>query len=359
MTGRGNNAEFMPQYDNRIAFMDYLRGSFARRLLRPIHNEVRITRQQRFNAACMVIVMMRQQNGDRLPRVFLYRFQNRCGFAWIDNQALSLFIAQHPYVVVLKSRNTVKIHKSPHITLRKVVMKPARTPAAFTAPAHWSQLPWGDFYRAALEQQLTPWLGKMYGFHLLKIGNLSAEVSTEACAISHQVNIAPQGETLQVKADPLHLPFAEKSVDACLLAHTLPWCPDPHRLLREVDRVLIDDGWMILSSFSPLSLLGAGKMVPFLRRKMPYNSRMFTMMRQLDWLTLLNFEVMHHGNFQVLPWHRQGGRLLSTHLPALGCMQLIVARKRTIPLTLNPMKARKAKAQLRPAVGATRQYRKP
>ncbi|MDU6926196.1 class I SAM-dependent methyltransferase [Franconibacter helveticus] len=238
-------------------------------------------------------------------------------------------------------------------------MKPARTPAAFTAPTHWSQLPWGDFYRAALEQQLTPWLGKLYGFHLLKIGNLSAEVSTEACAISHQVNIALQGETLQVKADPLHLPFAEKSVDACLLAHTLPWCPDPHRLLREVDRVLIDDGWLILSSFSPLSLLGIGKIVPFLRRRAPYNSRMFTLMRQLDWLTLLNFEVMHHGNFQVLPWHRQGGRLLSTHLPALGCMQLIVARKRTIPLTINPLKARKARTQLRPAVGATRQYRKP
>ncbi|MCV5466802.1 SAM-dependent methyltransferase, partial [Escherichia coli] len=44
--------------------------------------------------------------------------------------------------------------------------------------------------------------------------------------------------------------------------------------------------------------------------------------------------------------------------PALGCLQLIVARKRTIPLTLNPMKSGKAKTQLRPAVGATRQWRK-
>jgi hypothetical protein len=26
---------------------------------------------------------------------------------------------------------------------------------------------------------------------------------------------------------------------------------DPHRLLREVDRVLIDDGWLILSGFNP------------------------------------------------------------------------------------------------------------
>lgn len=48
--------------------------------------------------------------------------------------------------------------------------------------------------------------------------------------------------------------------------------------------------------------------------------------------------------------------MLSTHLPALGCMHVIVARKRTLPLTLNPMKSRKAKNQIRSAVGATRQY---
>lgn len=32
----------------------------------------------------------------------------------------------------------------------------------------------------------------------------------------------------------------------------LPWrSADPHRLLREADRVLIDDGWLILSGFNP------------------------------------------------------------------------------------------------------------
>ena len=237
-------------------------------------------------------------------------------------------------------------------------MKPARIPQTVAAPERWAELPWGEYYREALEQQLKPWLAKMYGFHLLKIGNLSAEINTESCAISHQVNVSLGGSPVQVKADPLHLPFAEKSVDACLLAHALPWCSDPHRMLREADRVLIDDGWLILSGFNPLSLMGLRKLVPVLRRTPPYNSRMFTMMRQLDWLSLLNFEVLNYGGFQVLPWARQGGVLLSTHLPALGCMQFIVARKRTIPLTLNPMKQSKSKTPIRQTVGATRQYKK-
>ncbi|MRS91070.1 methyltransferase domain-containing protein [Enterobacteriaceae bacterium RIT714] len=238
-------------------------------------------------------------------------------------------------------------------------MKPARIPQIISAPEQWNQFRWGEYYREALERQLKPWFAKMYGFHLLKIGNLSAEINSESCAISHQVNVSLNGHPLQVKADPLHLPFAEKSVDACLMAHTLPWCSDPHRLLREADRVLIDDGWLVLSGFNPMSLMGLRKLVPVLRRTPPYNSRMFTFTRQLDWLSLLNFEVMYYSGFQVLPWSGKGGKMLTTHLPALGCMQIIVARKRTVPLTLNPMKQSKSKARIRQTVGATRQYRKP
>lgn len=68
-------------------------------------------------------------------------------------------------------------------------------------------MPWGEYYRETLEQQMKPWLAKLYGFHLLKIGNLSAEINTEACAISHQVNVSLAGNPMQVRADPLHLPL--------------------------------------------------------------------------------------------------------------------------------------------------------
>lgn len=71
---------------------------------------------------------------------------------------------------------------------------------------------------------------------------------------------------------------------------------------------------MILTGFNPVSLMGLRKLVPLLRNGTPYNSRMFTLMRQLDWLSLLNFEVLHYGRYQVLPWSRHGGKLLSTHL---------------------------------------------
>lgn len=83
-------------------------------------------------------------------------------------------------------------------------MKPARLSQTVVAPGCWGELPWGNYYREALEQQLNPWFAKMYGFHLLKIGNLSAEINSEACAVSHQVNVSSQGSPMQVLADPLH-----------------------------------------------------------------------------------------------------------------------------------------------------------
>ncbi|MDN0123434.1 class I SAM-dependent methyltransferase [Yersinia aleksiciae] len=236
-------------------------------------------------------------------------------------------------------------------------MKPAQTRRKIDVPASWAELPWGEYYRTAIEQQLQPWWPKFFGFHLLKIGHLSAEIASDKCAISHQVNVGERGKNMQVFASPYQLPFAEKSVDACLLSHTLAYAADPHRILREVDRVLIDDGWLVISNFNPMSMLGAGKLIPVLRQRQPYVSRMFTQMRLLDWLSLLNYEVLHLSRFHVLPWHKEGGRFISTHLPALGCVSLIIARKRTIPLTFNPMKFGARKPWFSRAVGATKSYR--
>lgn len=236
-------------------------------------------------------------------------------------------------------------------------MKPAKTRHIRQVPDSWAEIPWGEFYRDALNKHLQPCLAKLYGFHLLKVGHLSAEIDTESCAISHQVNVGLSGEGLQVKADPMSLPFESKSVDACLLAHCLAWSSDPHRILREVDRVLIDDGWIIISGFNPFSVLGIGKLIPGIHKRVPWNSRMFTQMRLMDWLSLLNYEVVQRTRFQVVPWNRQGGKVISTHFPALGCLSIIVARKRTFPLIMNPAKRAAAKRRITSAVGATSQFR--
>ncbi len=235
-------------------------------------------------------------------------------------------------------------------------MKPAKIPQTATIPGTWSDMPWGEYYRDALTTHLKPCLMKLYGTHLVKIGQLSAEIDTKNCPIDHQINLAPEGKNIHLRANPLFLPFVAKSIDACILAHTLAWSHDPHRMLREVDRVLIDDGWLIISGFNPFSVLRVGKLIPGLHHCVPWNGHMYSQGRLTDWLSLLNYEVIQRTCFQVLPWNRQGGVVISTHFPALGCISLLVARKRTLPLTLNLARKMLGKPRFRPAVGTTRHH---
>ena len=86
-------------------------------------------------------------------------------------------------------------------------MKPAQTRQKIDAPACWAELPWGEYYRAAIEQQLQPWWPKFFGFHLLKIGHLSAEIASDKCAISHQVNVGEQGKKNAGACQPISVTF--------------------------------------------------------------------------------------------------------------------------------------------------------
>ncbi|GKX57050.1 hypothetical protein SOASR030_31620 [Leminorella grimontii] len=233
-------------------------------------------------------------------------------------------------------------------------MRAARIEKIVAPPASWDELSCGGALLSALEQQLEPWWQKLFGFHLLKLGELSVNVNTARCQIAHHIHAASKGSDLHVYADSLQLPFLNKSIDACLLANTLAYSEDPHQVLREVDRVLIDDGWLIISGFNPISAVGVGKLVPLVRQRHPYTSRMFTNMRLMDWLSLLNYEVLSHSHFQPLPWTPSVCRP-GMSFPILGCQSLIVARKRTIPLTINPVSLFRKRFKVRPgALGATK-----
>ncbi|MGM3175965.1 class I SAM-dependent methyltransferase [Dickeya lacustris] len=235
-------------------------------------------------------------------------------------------------------------------------MKPAQISQKFVVPDSWESIPWGEHYRHTLDRALAPWWSKIFGFHLLKVGALSGSIDSQLCSIPHQVTIRQAGHCADVIADPCQLPFAEKSVDACLLAHVLPYSSDPHRVIREIDRVLINDGWIILSGFNPISLIGLGKLLPGMRKRQPYCSRMFSQMRVMDWLSLLNYEVLSHDCLQVLPWRELEQGRWNNRLPLLGCLNLIIARKRTIPLTMTPMKVRLRHSSLRHPLGVMKSY---
>lgn len=94
-----------------------------------------------------------------------------------------------------------------------------------------------------------------------------------------------------VKLRSDELPFASASLDLVILPHNLEFAAQPHQTLREVERVLMPEGNLLISGFNPHSLWGWRRL--FKRRQgYPWCGRFIALSRLKDWLALLGFEVM-------------------------------------------------------------------
>lgn len=93
-----------------------------------------------------------------------------------------------------------------------------------------------------------------------------------------------------VRADPHHLPFEPNSIDLAVLPHVLEFDPDPHQILREVERVLVPEGQVVVTGFNPFSLWGIERRLHRRVGNAPWNGNYISVPRLKDWLALLGFE---------------------------------------------------------------------
>lgn len=219
-------------------------------------------------------------------------------------------------------------------------MKPALSRYLMAdAPQRWQDFKQGPQLASQLEHQFNLWWPRIFGYHLLKVGPLSCELDTSACAIRHQIKLDSASQNVTVRADPDDLPFIEHAVDAVLLAHCLEFTQDPHHVIREAHRVLMPDGYLLVSAVNPYSMVGLLKLWPGLQGRLPWSGRFFSQSRVRDWLQLLGFEVLYEQRLfcssmlsdtdspsAVRAWADQ-------YLSFFGAAYVMVARKRTLPLT--------------------------
>src|SRR3546814_364119 len=93
-------------------------------------------------------------------------------------------------------------------------------------------------------------------------------------------------------ADPENLPSDAQSVDLLVLPHILECSANPHRILREAERVLVPEGRIVISGFNPWSLWGARERIPGLDPLLPVPAHLQVSLARLkDWFKLLSFEV--------------------------------------------------------------------
>ena len=159
-----------------------------------------------------------------------------------------------------------------------------------------------------LEQRVvSDALADVFGFELLQLGRWGTCLDLCSSArTQHHRCVAPDAAGPgSIRADFAALPIATASVEAVLLPHTLEHAPHPHQLLREVERVLMGEGHVLVCGFNPVGPWGVRHLVSR-RRFPPPATRLLSEGRLCDWLRLLGFEVVDARRYLfVPPWNQR------------------------------------------------------
>lgn len=163
----------------------------------------------------------------------------------------------------------------------------------------WLATPAGRYLLDWEQGQLDLAVADIFGYHALQLGAPQLQaLSANRMPHRWRSHVDPAGSGLDFCTDFCALPFPAASLDLIVLPHTLEQSPDPHATLREVERVLVPEGRVVICGLNPTSLWGLRERRSALYRKiglgqpyLPQGEKLLGLWRLRDWLRLLSFEV--------------------------------------------------------------------
>lgn len=153
----------------------------------------------------------------------------------------------------------------------------------------WLQTPLGRYVLEREQTILDEAVADVFGFNALQ-ASLTEIQALRANRIPNQVTLSPEGPCT-LRGRPEALPVATASIDLAVLPHGLEFSPDPYAILRELDRVMMPEGRLIITGFNPHSLWGLRQSFSGKDAGYPWCGHFISLSRLKDWLGLLGFEV--------------------------------------------------------------------
>jgi SAM-dependent methyltransferase len=205
----------------------------------------------------------------------------------------------------------------------------------------------GRLLLQAEREQVGRVLPQLFGYHILQLGALGAQDLLGSASISHRVvlSIDPEGGCSgsdRLICKPEALPLAANSIDGVVLPHVLEFAPAPQQVLREIERVLIGEGQVVILGFNPWSLWGLWRLALAWRKQVPWSGQFFGLMRVKEWLRSLGFEIVLSRCFFFRPPLQSPSMMsrltclerLGDHgWPYGGGTYIVVGKKRVVILT--------------------------
>lgn len=255
----------------------------------------------------------------------------------------------------------------------------------------WLQTPPGRYLLAWEQERLDRAVADVFGFHALQLGlpeldalganrmphrwlALDSENAPQSGMAASFISDQDVRRSVALHCDFDALPFPNQSLDLVVLPHALELARDPHHALREVERVLVPEGRVVIVGFNPASLWGlrqrGGRLamrLGFGSLFLPHSGDFIGYWRLRDWLRLLSFEV-EMGNFGCYRPALRSDRWLDRFnwmehagdrwWPVLGAVYFLTAVKRVRGMRLmGPAWKKNNKPRAAPAVATTHKHK--
>jgi SAM-dependent methyltransferase len=218
----------------------------------------------------------------------------------------------------------------------------------------WFETDLGRAVLAAETHLIERSLTNCFGYHLLQLGIDSSldfyrDCRVQRCFKAGPVRPAPAASDRHaafVQCNLEELPFETDSLDVVVAHHVLEFAADPHAMLRELYRVAVPEGRVLIVGFNPWSLLGARMVMGRWKSKSVWRNHWLSASRMHDWLQLLGFAVERtEFGFHRPPLHRAAHWAgehapWARHLPG-GGIYLITAIKQVAKfIPMRPLRKR-------------------
>jgi len=201
-----------------------------------------------------------------------------------------------------------------------------------------NDLPFSDEIILKIQKNMDDIFASFSANILLSVGDIAQLFPIHSVNIKKQFLLGTHAG--DISSDLLLLPIKKRTIDICFLPFTLDYIDDSYQLIREIDRVLMHDGYVVLLCCNPFSLLFFRYFLRTKNKLFPCNYGLYTPFRLLDWFQLLGYELftMKSITYQTLFFNDEFVDhiydWLLRILPYNGSIYTLVMQKKSIPMTL-------------------------
>ncbi|CAM8357652.1 Methyltransferase type 11 [Candidatus Methylopumilus universalis] len=201
------------------------------------------------------------------------------------------------------------------------------------SPQEWFKSPLGQYLLALEYDYINPVVMDTFGFYAIQMGNFDIDFLDQS-RIQNKFSLNSNHPDLMTSNEAL--PFDEASVDLLIAPHILEQMIEPYELLKEIHRVLMPEGRLIITGFNPVSLWGIKRLLSF-DIDYPWNTKFISLSKIKEWLPIVGLEMIEGKMGCYVPPIQQESWLRKIHAmeklgdrwwPMLGGFYSLVIQKR-------------------------------